>query len=57
MSTFMMAGRFGTISGNLIFPALLSISCFPPFLTIGGVTLFCTLLTLILPNTDMKALE
>lgn len=37
MATFLMCGRMGTISGTVIFPALMKYGCFPPFITIASV--------------------
>lgn len=37
MSMFLMCGRVGTITGTVIFPALIDYGCLPPFLTIGAV--------------------
>lgn len=57
VSIIMMLGRLGAMSGNLIFPPLLTLGCLPPFAMIGGVTLVCAFLALFLPKTDLKALE
>ena len=37
MATFLMSGRLGTITGTVIFPALIDYGCLPPFITIGIV--------------------
>jgi hypothetical protein len=35
VSLLMMFGRLGAVIGNLIFPTLLSLGCFPPFSVIS----------------------
>ncbi|XP_063826963.1 synaptic vesicle glycoprotein 2A-like [Ostrinia nubilalis] len=37
MATFLMSGRLGTIAGTVIFPALVTYGCWPPFITIAAV--------------------
>ena len=37
MAIFLMTGRVGTITGTVIFPALINYGCLPPFLVIGAV--------------------
>ncbi|KAK9884936.1 hypothetical protein WA026_009172 [Henosepilachna vigintioctopunctata] len=57
VSITMMVGRLGAMSGNLIFPYLLKQGCAPPFFTIGTGLLSCAFIGILLPNTDMKALQ
>ncbi|KAJ8724671.1 hypothetical protein PYW08_016145 [Mythimna loreyi] len=57
MSTFLMSGRLGTITGTVIFPALINYGCLPPFITIGSVLAVCGLACFLLPNTTLKKLE
>ncbi|XP_015840824.1 synaptic vesicle glycoprotein 2B-like isoform X1 [Tribolium castaneum] len=57
ISLVMMLGRSASMVGNLIFPILLTLGCAPPFLSIGSVVIGCSLLTVLLPNTDLKALK
>lgn len=35
----MMIGRTGALTGNLLFPILLSVGCLPPFLMTGSIFL------------------
>lgn len=37
VSLLMMFGRFGALIGNMTFPYLLSLGCFPPFILIGSI--------------------
>jgi VNT family MFS transporter (synaptic vesicle glycoprotein 2) len=57
ISLAMMLGRIGAMIGNLVFPFLLQTGCAPPFFSVGLVILGCAFLALLLPNTDLKALE
>jgi VNT family MFS transporter (synaptic vesicle glycoprotein 2) len=57
ISLVMMLGRTASMIGNLIFPILLTLGCAPPFFSIGSIVIACTLLTIMLPNTDLKALK
>ncbi|XP_063912390.1 synaptic vesicle glycoprotein 2B-like isoform X2 [Zophobas morio] len=57
LSLVLMSGRLGSIVGNLIFPILLQVGCGAPFFTLGGITISCIIISLFLPNTDLKALE
>ncbi|CAD0244634.1 unnamed protein product [Spodoptera exigua] len=57
MATFLMCGRLGTITGTVIFPALIDYGCLPPFITIGSVLTVCGLACFLLPNTTLKKLE
>jgi len=38
----MMCGRFGALSGNLLFPVFVQIGCLPPFIMVSSV-LICEL--------------
>lgn len=53
----MMVGRFGAMLGNIIFPYLIQSGCLPPFLFVGVVIFGCGVLAVLLPKTDLKALE
>ncbi|KAJ8977738.1 hypothetical protein NQ317_019413 [Molorchus minor] len=53
----MMCGRIGAALGNVVFPLLLETGCAPPFFSVGSVMIGCAFLTILLPNTDMKALQ
>lgn len=57
VSISMMLGRLGAMLGNLVFPYLLQSGCLPPFICVGSVIIICALLTILLPVTDLKALE
>nr|XP_022910461.1 synaptic vesicle glycoprotein 2B-like [Onthophagus taurus] len=57
VSMVMMAGRSGSMVGNITFPMLLQLGCWEPFFTIGGFVLVSTVITFFLPKTDMKSLE
>ncbi|PZC75841.1 hypothetical protein B5X24_HaOG205585 [Helicoverpa armigera] len=57
MATFLMSGRLGTITGTVIFPALIDYGCLPPFITIGSVLAVCGLACFLVPNTTLKKLE
>ncbi|KAJ3666320.1 hypothetical protein Zmor_001770 [Zophobas morio] len=57
VSLAMMLARSGAMIGNIVFPFLLRSGCAPPFFSIGGVILGCGFLSMLLPNTDLKALE
>lgn len=57
VSIAMMFGRSGAVLGNVIYPLLLESGCAPPFFYVALSSLTCALLGLMLPNTDMKALE
>ncbi|KRT78776.1 membrane transporter, partial [Oryctes borbonicus] len=57
ISITLMIGRSGAMIGNVIFPYLLTLGCMPPFVLIGAVVLSCTGLAMLLPKTDLKALE
>ncbi|XP_008201263.1 synaptic vesicle glycoprotein 2C-like [Tribolium castaneum] len=53
----LMCGRIGSMVGNLVFPLLIRTGCGPPFFTIAALVFACAFLSLLLPNTDSKALE
>ncbi|XP_041988941.1 synaptic vesicle glycoprotein 2A-like isoform X2 [Aricia agestis] len=57
MATFLMCGRLGTISGTVIFPALIDYGCLPPFIVVGVVLGACGVACFFLPNTNLKRLE
>ncbi|XP_045483324.1 synaptic vesicle glycoprotein 2B-like isoform X2 [Harmonia axyridis] len=57
VSLTMMVGRMGAMSGNLIFPYLLKQGCAPPFVSIGVGILSVAFIGLLLPDTEMKALQ
>lgn len=57
MSLAMIAGRLGTMIGNIIFPYLLESGCLAPFLTLGLIIIVATFLMTTLPKTDLKALD
>ncbi|KAI4457405.1 synaptic vesicle glycoprotein 2 [Holotrichia oblita] len=57
ISITLMIGRCGAMFGNLLFPYLLGLGCLPPFLMISCIIFICSLLSILLPKTDMKALE
>ncbi|GLV44909.1 uncharacterized protein CBL_14519 [Carabus blaptoides fortunei] len=50
ISMTMIFGRIGAMTGNILFPALLEVSCLPPFLLIGGITIGCALVSMLLPK-------
>ncbi|KAI4457404.1 synaptic vesicle glycoprotein 2 [Holotrichia oblita] len=57
VSITLMIGRSGAMVGNVVFPYLLAAGCLPPFVMVGSILLLSGGLTLLLPKTDMKALE
>ncbi|EEZ98360.2 hypothetical protein TcasGA2_TC000817 [Tribolium castaneum] len=57
LSLSMMLARSGAMIGNLVFPLLLQTGCAPPFFTIGSLIFVCAFIAMLLPNTDLKALE
>ncbi|XP_022908737.2 synaptic vesicle glycoprotein 2B-like [Onthophagus taurus] len=57
ISLALMIGRMGAMGGNVIFPILLELGCLPPFILIGSCILIAVLITFLIPNTDMKALQ
>lgn len=57
LSTFLMCGRLGTITGTVTFPALIDYGCLPPFITIAAVLAACGFACFLVPNTTLKKLE
>ncbi|RZB39871.1 Sugar tr and/or MFS 1 domain containing protein [Asbolus verrucosus] len=57
ISLVMMLGRSASMAGNLVFPLLLNLGCGPPFFSIGSIVIGCSVLAILLPNTDLKALK
>ncbi|XP_072929448.1 synaptic vesicle glycoprotein 2C-like [Epargyreus clarus] len=57
LATFLMTGRLGTVSGTVIFPALIDYGCWPPFITIALVLGVCGIACFLVPNTTLKKLE
>lgn len=53
----LMIARLGSMVGNLIFPYLINAGCWQPFLYVGSTTFMCALMAIMLPRTDMKALQ
>ncbi|KAF5299450.1 hypothetical protein FQR65_LT01030 [Abscondita terminalis] len=56
ISLTMVSGRVGASVGNIIFPIMLVSGCIYPFGAIGAVIIFVSLLTLLLPDTEMTPL-
>ncbi|KAH8382697.1 hypothetical protein KR009_004840, partial [Drosophila setifemur] len=46
----MMCGRFGALSGNLLFPVFVQIGCLPPFIMVSSVLLLSGTLSIFVPN-------
>ncbi|XP_034665589.1 synaptic vesicle glycoprotein 2C [Drosophila subobscura] len=46
----MMCGRFGALSGNLLFPVFVQIGCLPPFIMVSSVLLLAGTLSIFVPN-------
>ncbi|KAH8382694.1 hypothetical protein KR009_004839 [Drosophila setifemur] len=46
----MMCGRFGALTGNILFPVLVQIGCLPPFVMVSSVLLLSGTLSIFLPN-------
>ncbi|KAJ3659516.1 hypothetical protein Zmor_011200 [Zophobas morio] len=57
ISLVLMFGPLASMTGNLVFPLLLSLGCAPPFFTLGCALIVCSFLVMILPNTERKALN
>lgn len=57
VSITMMFGRTGSIIGNLLFPYLVSLGCWPPFLMIGSVQIVVAIIASSLPRTVKKPLQ
>ncbi|XP_049785176.1 synaptic vesicle glycoprotein 2C-like [Schistocerca cancellata] len=56
VSLTMMFGRIAALSGNVIFPVLLDISCQLPFFIVSGVNIANAVFTRLLPVTKGKTL-
>lgn len=57
VSLTMMFGRTGSIIGNVLFPYLMALGCWPPFLMIGSIHIVVALISTTLPRTVKKPLE
>lgn len=57
VSLTMMFGRTGSIIGNVLFPHLMALGCWPPFLMIGSIHIVVALISTTLPRTIKKPLE
>lgn len=57
VSLTMMFGRTGSIIGNLLFPYLMALGCWPPFLMIGSIHIVVALISTTLPRTVKKPLQ
>ncbi|XP_055551438.1 synaptic vesicle glycoprotein 2B-like [Wyeomyia smithii] len=57
VSLTMMFGRSGSIIGNLLFPYLMSLGCWPPFLMIGSIQIVVSLIATTIPRTVKKPLQ
>ncbi|KAL7023272.1 hypothetical protein ACKWTF_012542 [Chironomus riparius] len=57
VSLLMMFGRLGAVIGNLIFPTLLSLGCFPPFSVISFTAFVCSVVCWLIPKTTKKPLQ
>ncbi|XP_055584683.1 synaptic vesicle glycoprotein 2C-like [Uranotaenia lowii] len=57
VSLTMMCGRTGSIIGNVLFPYLMSLGCWPPFLMIGTIQIAVSLLATTIPKTLKKPLQ
>lgn len=53
----LMAGRIGSVLGNILLPTLLSYGCLPPFIFVCGMSMIACFLSFILPETKNKSLE
>ncbi|EDW38490.1 GL12623 [Drosophila persimilis] len=51
----MMCGRFGALSGNLLFPVFIQIGCLPPFIMVSSVLLLAGTLSIFVPNPAKAA--
>ncbi|XP_046482807.1 synaptic vesicle glycoprotein 2B isoform X2 [Neodiprion pinetum] len=54
VSVTLMTGRFGALTGNLLFPLLLNVSCDAPFYYIGGFLTLCFVLAIFLSKYSGK---
>ncbi|TMW51424.1 hypothetical protein DOY81_003491 [Sarcophaga bullata] len=50
VSLSMMFGRMGSITGNVLFPVLMSFGCVPPFVMVGAVMFIGAILSASLPT-------
>lgn len=57
VSLTMMCGRTGSIIGNMLFPHLMALGCWPPFLMIGSIHIVVSLISTTLPRTVKKPLQ
>ncbi|EDW00207.1 synaptic vesicle glycoprotein 2C [Drosophila grimshawi] len=57
VSLSMMVGRMGSLSGNIFFPALMSLGCLPPFLMVSFFMFFACLLGSFLPVKNKAILK
>lgn len=57
VSLTMMFGRTGSIIGNVLFPYLMALGCWPPFLMIGSIHIVVALISTTLPRTVKKPLQ
>ncbi|XP_044259855.1 synaptic vesicle glycoprotein 2C-like isoform X2 [Tribolium madens] len=57
ISFTMVSGRLAAMLGNVIFPFLLKAGCAPPFLVVGSLIIVGSGLSILLPNTELKALQ
>ncbi|XP_058457138.1 synaptic vesicle glycoprotein 2B-like [Malaya genurostris] len=57
VSLTMMFGRTGSIIGNLLFPYLMSLGCWPPLLMIGAIQIVVSLIATTIPRTLKKPLQ
>lgn len=57
VSLTMMFGRTGSIIGNVLFPHLMALGCWPPFLMIGSIHIVVALISTTLPRTVKKPLQ
>ncbi|XP_072389099.1 synaptic vesicle glycoprotein 2B-like isoform X1 [Diabrotica undecimpunctata] len=56
VSLVMGFARIGALTGNIGFPFLVNLGCAPPFFVVGSIMAAGSLLSLLLPKTDNKAL-
>ncbi|CAG9860342.1 unnamed protein product [Phyllotreta striolata] len=56
LSVHLMAGRLGTLIGNVTFPYLVHLGCLPPFLFIGLFGFTCGMLSSLYPSIENKPL-
>ncbi|XP_072389101.1 synaptic vesicle glycoprotein 2B-like [Diabrotica undecimpunctata] len=56
ISLVMACARLGALTGNIGFPILVSLGCAPPFFVVGSIMAAGSLLSLLLPRTDKRAM-